>query len=365
MSTHTHYLRITTAAAAGLVCTSMSLAQNYIEPPTNAFLNGIPIPIMKTMDQVEPRTLITSLPYTISAPGSYYAASPLRGCPASNGITIAASHVRLDLSGFPVEGVSNSLSGIAVVGEQNNIEIRNGIVCNWGMFGIDAAGQAKDISVVEIKAYGNGAGGIYVGENSYVGRCVAMNNGFFVPPTNPPPTDGIQAGSYSTIQDCKARHNKGANIHGYNYTRIAGCTASESAEANGIWAEMYCTIRDCVAAANFSHGIRVGSRCRVVDNTFADNGIMHPATNAAGISVEGSNNFIERNILAGNDIGILVANMPSNPPTGNLIINNAATKNGIDYQILAPNNFSGPVDSFQTGQFTNSNPWTNFKFSQF
>jgi len=365
MTTHAQYLRIPSAAIAGLVFASISLGQNYIEPPANALSNGVPIPTMKTMDQVEPRALITSLPYVISAPGSYYVASPLTGCSGSNGIAIAASHVRLDLSGFPLQGVSNSLSGIAVLGAQNNIEIRNGIVCNWGMFGIDAAGQAKDISVVEIKAYGNGAGGIYVGENSCVERCVAMNNGFLAPPTNPPSTDGIQAGSYSTIQDCKSRYNKGANIHGYNYTRIVGCTASESAQANGIWAEMYCTIKDCVAAANFSHGITVGSRCRVVENTFADNGIAQPATNAAGILVEGSNNFIERNILAGNDIGIFVPNVPSNTPMGNLIINNAATKNGIDYQILAPNNFAGPVDSFQSGQFTNTNPWTNFKFSQF
>jgi hypothetical protein len=82
---------LATVAAAGTV-----FAQGSLTPP------GAPAPILRTLTQVEPRTAITNIPYTISQPGSYYLATNLVS--ASSGVTIATNGVTLDLMGFALAG---------------------------------------------------------------------------------------------------------------------------------------------------------------------------------------------------------------------------------------------------------------------
>ena len=67
---------------------------------------------MKTLDQVEPRTPISSLPFTIAAAGSYYLTGNLTGG-AGGGITIGASGVTLDLMGYELVGGTGD--GIQVI----------------------------------------------------------------------------------------------------------------------------------------------------------------------------------------------------------------------------------------------------------
>ena len=340
---------------------------NMLEPPTNALDgSGNPVAFMKSLDQIEPRTLISQLPFMIAEPGSYYVSTPLRGAPGSNGITIAASNVRLDLSGFPLVGMTNSLDGITVSLFCDNITIRNGVIFNWGKFGVNAM-MARGVVLADVKAMGNGWGGLYTGPDSLVERCSAYGNGtgnmgFPAPGTNPPVTDGIQIGRLSTIIDCKSGMNVGAGIHTYEHSRIIGCTATESLQANGFWAEDYCTIRDCTAARNNNSGMRIGAKCRVTENTCGENGTNFPPNQIGGISVEGNNNLVENNIVAGNNCGIRLMG------TGNLVIHNAASRNmGMDYFNAVPpqSNFTGNVTSFSSGgggSFSNTNPWANFSF---
>src|SRR5262245_30779521 len=71
---------------------------------------GPPGPTMKTLAQIEPRTPIGTLPFTIQSPGAYYLTTNLTGAAASHGISVAASDVTIDLNGFTLGGVANSLN---------------------------------------------------------------------------------------------------------------------------------------------------------------------------------------------------------------------------------------------------------------
>lgn len=313
--------------------------------------------MMKTLEQVEPRTYISQLPYEITNSGSYYVINPLSGVPGSNGISIKANHVRLDLCGFAISGGTGTLSGIVVPELHDNISIRNGVIANWDRFGIDAT-NSRDVSLIDVKVFGNSYGGMYAGDNALLERCSAYNNGTNAPTVDPPLDDGIRVGSFSTLLGCKSRFNHGAGIHTFSHSRITECTSTESKQADGIHAENYCTIKDSTAAANFNGGITVADRCRVVGNTCGENGITNPGTNAPGILVNGSNNIIEGNSLMGNNIGIKI-----NGGNGNFVVRNVAAKNGLgaDWPPPGGGNFVAPVDPFGGGSFTNNSPWSNFR----
>ena len=77
------------AAAFILHPSSFILAQGLLTPP------GAPAPTMKTLDQVEARTPISSAPFTISTSGSYYLTGNLT-VTSGTAITIAADQVTLD-----------------------------------------------------------------------------------------------------------------------------------------------------------------------------------------------------------------------------------------------------------------------------
>src|SRR5262245_15810433 len=73
---------------------------------------GPPGPTVKTLQQVEPRIPVSSLPITLSQPGSYYLTTNLQGIAGQHGITINGPRVTLDLMGFELRGVPGSLSAI-------------------------------------------------------------------------------------------------------------------------------------------------------------------------------------------------------------------------------------------------------------
>src|SRR5260370_25281380 len=79
---------------AALMTTHGLFAQGNLNPP------GAPGPTFKTLSQIEPRTPISSLPFTITNSGSYYVTTNLFGTRNTDVITISSNHVALDLNGF-------------------------------------------------------------------------------------------------------------------------------------------------------------------------------------------------------------------------------------------------------------------------
>ena len=99
------------------------LAQGPLTPP------GPPAPVMKTLEQIEPRTVIAARTTTlvINQPGNYVLGGDIT-VGAVDGIRIEADDVTLDLGGFMISSTALSGSGpfrgIFVLGK--NIVIRNG-----------------------------------------------------------------------------------------------------------------------------------------------------------------------------------------------------------------------------------------------
>lgn len=135
---------------------------------------------MKSLDQIEARTPISSAPFTINATGSYFLTGSLTVA-GGDAITIAADNVSLDLNGFTITSTAASAtgSGILLSGTRRNITVRNGFIAsgvtdNGGVYsgsgfnsGIFYSGnlpfnvRVSGISVSGCKSYG-----IYLGAGS-------------------------------------------------------------------------------------------------------------------------------------------------------------------------------------------------------
>ena len=97
------------------------LAQGTLTPP------GGPAESMRTLTQIEPRTPISSLPFSITAPGAYYLTRNVET--AGDGITISSSQVTLDLNGFTLKGIDPFSSvGLKLegAGELEQVVVKNG-----------------------------------------------------------------------------------------------------------------------------------------------------------------------------------------------------------------------------------------------
>ena len=139
--------------------------------------SAAPAPTMKTLDKVEPRIPVQSLPgnsnslHIINEPGSYYLTSNITGVPEKNGIEITAKDVTLDLSGFALIGVPNSLCSVwlelpDIDEDIRLLSIRNGTVRNWGGDGIHI-GPKTFTHMEQVSFAYNGGNGMYLGTESH------------------------------------------------------------------------------------------------------------------------------------------------------------------------------------------------------
>lgn len=338
-------------------------AEDYTTPPGEP---GSPEARVKSLNQIEPRTYIDSLPYAITEPGAYYLIGSLSSSSNTDGIVISCNDVILDLNGFTINGTTATLSAINVAQPCNNLIIRNGVIRGWGRIGINAL-NATDSSYEDLKSYNNQLSGFHVGANSLLRQCGAYGNGHGVTNGVPGWGDGFSLDAYCTVTECKSRGNYEFGFFAGDAAKITGCTAAHNG-MGGIHCWNYSTIRDSLVVRNSGDGIRIDSQCRVVGNNSCENGIIwDPTGYGAGIRVDGVANRIEDNNVAKNNVGIEV--MWNTTGAGkNLIVRNSASDNLSSYNMSqdASGDYFGLIldtnTLHQTMGFTSDNAWSNFEF---
>ena len=296
---------------------SIAFAQGSLTPPP-----GPPGPVMKSLDQIEPRTPISSIPFTITASGSYYLTANLTASTQlANGITVQADNVAIDLNGFDLSGPFNyGGTAIAVVSPYGkNFSVRNGTMQYWitgvnatnasgalleGIRGYEFNDNGLELGVggivrnctVGTPATSGGGEGILVGNNSLVDHCSVYNDTF-------PWSIAILTGTNCVVDTCTAGSGTQGIVAGNGCT-IKHCSAGGN-RWQGILTGLACTVVGCSLQGNdtvdpYFAGLSVGSACTVVDCTVVNN---------AGGIVTGDACTVQRCSMASNAaVGLTVGN---------------------------------------------------------
>jgi parallel beta-helix repeat protein len=275
-----------------------AFAQGSLTPP------GAPAPTMKTLDQIEPRTPISALPYNITAAGSYYLTTNLTGISGANGITIMANYVTIDLHGFTLSGVTNALDGIYVPGTTPylNLMVQNGTVSGWGGNGVNAD-NTSGARFSQLNVSDNVMDGLHPGADAIVSHCSANDN----------QETGFGGGdSQCTFESCMAAGNGAWGFSTFSGCLMVNCDANNN-WFDGFFLDVQCTIKNCTAvynggdgfdvpfpnclmvgcvAGNNNYGIQLGDHCTVQDCNASYNG-------ADGINT-GSGSTIEASVAGYN-----------------------------------------------------------------
>lgn len=160
------------AAAWGLLWagTTIAQAQGSLSPP------GAPAATMKSLDQIEPRTVITNLPWTASAPGGYVVDRNL-SLASGTGISVTASDVTIDLNGFVLTGDPlGGGHGIHVATDADNVTIKNGVLRDWGADGLHAA-RTDNLRIDNLRVHGCAGDGIEMSRGEVSGIVLSGNDG--------------------------------------------------------------------------------------------------------------------------------------------------------------------------------------------
>ncbi len=306
---------------------------------------GPPAPTMKTLDQIdaklEKRTPISSLPFNIFAPGSYYLTGNVIASPGQTGININSDDVTLDLNGFVLDGgvnrTNNIVEGVSVL-FHTNVCVRNGTIRNWGGYGVNAFFSSNS-RFENLRVADGGQIGLAVGVGCFVSACSVTTSGLTGNP-------GISTGDGTTIKDCVVTTNH------YGISTGTGCAVINcTARMNlfGILAGDRSTVKDCAVTESQFHGIWIAGDCVVTGNHSSHNGRAAPG---AGITASGGGNRIEGNHVRDNSgAGISV---PAG--TGNIVIRNTSGNNAGGNYSPASGVGIGPVGSPDTA----TSPWANF-----
>ncbi|HTR40938.1 MAG TPA: hypothetical protein VMH87_04930 [Pseudomonadales bacterium] len=252
--------------------TSTAFAQGSLTPP------GAPAPAMKTLSQIEPRIPISSAPFTIAQPGSYYLTTNITVSTAT-AIIIATNGVTLDLSGFTISStaVSANGTGISINSGLRNITIANGFiqgsVTNNGS-GVYSGGgfsygiyytlnQPVNVLVSRVSISGCQNYGIFLNnaESTVVESCTVQTVGSY----------GIVA---STIKQSSAFDCGGSAIDG---DEVSDCRGQCTGNGTGVYGNV---VQNCCGTGNNGNGVSA-------NNTALNcNGSSSSYTGVSGVNVQ-------------------------------------------------------------------------------
>jgi parallel beta-helix repeat protein len=309
---------------------------------------------LSSLAQDEPRIPISSAPYTINNPGSYYFTRNLQTTlPDQNAITVEVNDVTIDLMGFRLIGPGSGSGRGIYMSARSNVEICNRTVYNFGGEGIYEAETFTEASpdygkghrVIGVRAVHNGSGGIVLnGWYHLVKDCTVLLNGGL---------DGLFAGGAATVTGNTVSVNEGNGLETLCGSTISGNTVSENGQ-NGIVLGSGCTVFDNTAAFNADCAITVLEGCTVTNNTalangfgivgWGDSNLIKGNTlsynSNTNIWIGGKSNAVEENLVTSSQQGIYF------DKTGNFYANNRASGNVSDYVNTASQTDGGGNISF-------------------
>lgn len=148
---------------------SPGFAQGNLVPP------GAPAPVMKSLDQLEPRMPVSALPFVITQPGAYYLTTNLYGQASDYGIQILTNNVTLDLNGFALRGHTNSFDGIVIFQSSSNVVVSGGSLTGWGTGFYAVRGLARHSTYQQLTIVGNSFG-VSCSDGSVIRDCMIGSN---------------------------------------------------------------------------------------------------------------------------------------------------------------------------------------------
>ena len=295
-------LAIFFSVACSVILPRAAQGQGALTPP------GPPAPMMQTLDQLggkldqantklgsteakadeiiakaEKRTPISSLPFVINEPGSYYLAGNLRFAAASgHAITISVSDVTLDLMGFTLSSTPEVTGdAIRLTGGVRNVAIKNGTItgnttvtyngATWttapagfsrGIFAVATLDPVAHCDYSHLRISGCRNAGLDGGFYALIQHVIAARNG----------GGGISAFD-ATIVHCRADLNGGVGINSPDGL-VRDCTSSRNS-STGISAS---NVSHCIVKSSGSHGIFA----RTVSNSIAESSGGHGIFAAEG-----------------------------------------------------------------------------------
>lgn len=327
---------------------------------------------MKPLDQVEPRTPITSVPYVISQSGSYYLTKNLTA--TTSAITINVDDVTLDLAGFTLAGTGSAAYYGVYIGGYKNIEIRNGTIRNFVYTGIhDVTTGGNHRRIINMRVMNNGRHGIYLWGSTTAGGdlvkdCLVSGNGASYTNTvygiylsshcivsgnlvysngNSTLTTayGISVGTGSVVSGNTVRTNYGTGIKTTASCRIVDNTITDNRN-HGLNSGDNCTIHNNTSVSNTVVGIYTGNHCTIRENTVISNGGNGISVGNDCIISQNTSNLNGGGIYAGDHVTITDNTISGNAASGIICTGGTITQNTVSLNnTAAAANWGGIVVS--------------------